>query len=502
MKKMQINETVFCCAVFGFVLYWFQWLSTYFITQRGNFIMIVYQSRFSLRKGLTCSDLVSFLFQSVTGVDPPEPFWEKHAYAWESGDDALRFSHVEYYGTDTDFAFRYQLDEESVTSVLECVVSLTEPFELCIRQMRYGLDSDWASLVVPKVVHLLYETGWLSDGSMFCLLSEACLPQADTVFRQQSGPVLYVSCKDSESDYGSYSVDVCRLAWRLRGLCQIVVETSPSVRQVFADAWQKAYGISENFAFESFPGGDLLFSADGVSFEQLDTGDMVSTCVLEAAVSKVASAMAMQNVFADYSFEDVMKDAFHQLYQDAESVTQSYVSQLSEKDAVIAQLKEELSNQKTLVHSLQSRLDVRQDAVPTVSDVGLVCTEQPLYPSELQDVILKALKDSLSRIPDSKDGKSSRKYHVLTNILEHNPLSGEDEHIREFFRKAVKSGTMSDKTIHDAVKYGFTCEKTSKHLHVTYQNDPRYTFVLGSSPSDRRAGENSASCYMNLLFGY
>ena len=97
----------------------------------------------------------------------------------------------------------------------------------------------------------------------------------------------------------------------------------------------------------------------------------------------------------------------------------------------------------------------------------------------------------------------SRKYHVLSSILEHNTMSDFPLKIQSVFDKVAQDGTLDSDGIHALERLDFEVIKAgSGHFKVRYHGDNRYQISISTSPSDSRAGENLISIYMNQLFGY
>lgn len=305
----------------------------------------------------------------------------------------------------------------------------------------------------------------------------------------ESVPIVYVPCIRSGDTIGEYAVDYSSLAHALMGAAVVAVESSPlfsqrlrsytsnvpddhSIWLLHPDGWHDIWDVDANF------------SANRIL-------DVILGCLLLVRVPKELS-------FTDVRFESVgsKSDEMKELYD-------LYDLELEERNTEIQKLKSELDDLRNQNHNLSCKVDaLKQSKSNQQSNIGLCCKERPLYDGELNDVLLRVLSDAFSNMPDSLDAKQSRKYHVLQNILSENQPTGEEERVRKFFKTAVKDGNMDSRGLAEAQKYGFTFEKTSEHTHLQYHDDPRYSFAMGVSPSDGRAGQNFYTTYMNMLFGY
>lgn len=462
--------------------------------------MVIYQSKFLLEDSVTRNELLPFLFQALTGTDPPKEFQDFKSPASYGQADRENGWFLEAYGTDTEFAMRYEFSSGDgiLRDVLTFVLEFAERISMAVSWDRFfeqygGWECAMASVIqVPRVIRQCYSKGWISDPySVFDLhLSVELLSQLLSGQDLLDRPLVYASCYTSDADYGSYGVDLHKLAWKLRGMAYVIAEPSPELHAE----------LQEQLAVDLPTDGDLFLTYPGGDEPTVLSLDTCKGSVLDEIMAWLMQVSRGMTVFSSVTFEDVMKEVLHSMYVNLEQQSQMSVSDITDRDVEIARLKSELSAKETLVHTLQDRLD-QQGKKLDVTNVGFVCKESDLYPGEVKDVLLKALSDAFHRIPDSQAGKC-RKYHVLSDILESNGQTGTDTKIREWFTQAVKSGTISEKALRDAGTYGFTHKKTSKHVHWTFAGDNRYSFVSSSSPSDRRSGANLAASYMNLLFGY
>ena len=96
-----------------------------------------------------------------------------------------------------------------------------------------------------------------------------------------------------------------------------------------------------------------------------------------------------------------------------------------------------------------------------------------------------------------------RKFHVIKDVLEHNFPSGTDAEIGESVRTIFKEPELSKSDIGSLEGLGFRVTKTNgNHYQFVFGDDPRYTSIYSSTPSDFRSGKNFATEYLNHLFGY
>lgn len=122
--------------------------------------------------------------------------------------------------------------------------------------------------------------------------------------------------------------------------------------------------------------------------------------------------------------------------------------------------------------------------------------EEDLWPDEEKELILSILKKEL---PNLLNG--SRRQLLVQDILESNPFYGTHEIRRNNLKKTLRGfSTISSATEAKLRDQGFTLTKTKTHFKISFMNDPRYTYAMPATGSDRRNGDNLAAQINSLLF--
>lgn len=339
----------------------------------------------------------------------------------------------------------------------------------------------WSGLCVTKFPdRVSHGVPYLLRSSDVCFMDE--LLSGKTAL---DAPVIYVPCRECDT-YGSYCVDYGMLAQKSMGAAFVFAESLPGVR-FCEDPDMKDIMVLYPDGFTEYYSCD--FDYDGVLFA-------------DRIVASVLDRMSAMKIPDGFSFSDVKLSVLKSRSDEARELCSLYEDELSAKDFEIRQLRGELEDQKGRVHALQCRVDGMRGSETGSGGVSLACGEEDLYPGEVKDVVLRVLSDAMKDMPDDLSAKQSRKYHVLASLLDLNARTDVPDEIRSFFKGAMKSGTMNKKELSEMEKYGFTYRRTENHIHVTYKEDPRYAFVMSSSPSDVCSGKNFCMAYMNMLFGY
>lgn len=118
-------------------------------------------------------------------------------------------------------------------------------------------------------------------------------------------------------------------------------------------------------------------------------------------------------------------------------------------------------------------------------------TEQEFYTGETREFILETLKRSLNNIP-----KGTRRYDVVSNVIESNGQSG----ILEEKRAEIKHIFRQGKNISRHLQHmGFKVAAVGKHYKCTYYGDSRYMVTLSCTPGDCRTDMNEAMITINTV---
>lgn len=123
-------------------------------------------------------------------------------------------------------------------------------------------------------------------------------------------------------------------------------------------------------------------------------------------------------------------------------------------------------------------------------------TEQELYEGEIKDIVLQVLSDSLKTIP-----ADTRREDVIKDIIDSNDFRHIGEKKAELLKNTLKSYNGMNKQLRKQLaELGLTIEDGQKHYKIIYHGDSRYMAVIGKTPSDFRAGRNTAAVMCRIFF--
>lgn len=166
-----------------------------------------------------------------------------------------------------------------------------------------------------------------------------------------------------------------------------------------------------------------------------------------------------------------------------------YSEEIAAKEAII-------SNQELQITRLTNQLRKANTEIQE-SGIAISCgTEQEFYEGEFKDILIKSLHAAQHNCL-----QDSRRWHILATFLSQNKISGYTNGITEEIKQLLKTCTSLDRRTKSALlKLGFSISDEGKHYKLTFQNDPRYIFVLSKTGSDHRGGRNTCSEIIQKLF--
>jgi hypothetical protein len=154
---------------------------------------------------------------------------------------------------------------------------------------------------------------------------------------------------------------------------------------------------------------------------------------------------------------------------------QSRIEELEKRNIIIANEKQSLANNH---RTLQEKI---------TNSIIIQSGEKDFYAAERKDIIIETIQKNL--INELED---SRRYHILSDIVNKNQLSGENDRIKRNILTILTGYRKSDKIKNPLMKIGFDEIPGENYLKVSWKGDTRYTFSLSKTPSGNNTGENKA----------
>ena len=321
-------------------------------------------------------------------------------------------------------------------------------------------------------------------------------------------PLIYVT-------YPRYAIDMpidyIGMAYNLAGIAHVVVETkeiATNVRKVTNGA-------------NPYAGAVEIFYGTNSSYRMLPD-DFDTLGEMQAAIEKtVQQRLLMTKIDDDLSWNKIrfahiqqengqdpeLSEIFEQLLK-AEEEKGNYKDQhieelelhIMELEERIKDLNAELNNKESRIQSYEFILGHKGDN-NTANRIVLEISEKELYGGEIKDVILKVLEKEKGLLDNDLNLTASRKFHVLSDIVELNQQTGRAEEIADWLREIVDdSGNLNAQRKRQLIEAGFQIENGT-HYKITYNEDSRYAFTLAKTPGDYRANMNTIKDATAALFG-
>lgn len=403
--------------------------------------------------------------------------------------------------TDVDLAgIRYSRNDNELEWVTTVVFS-KKPSDAWVG-IRVECESTHATAHLPSakkpvVVRTVLESlGGAADGPLPVrgqahLVTNTDIDLAAKLIRGEAGcrlPIVYVSARFQ----GEHLIDVNRLAADLSGMAHVVVEPNRpfSVRLQLEVDSENVYGGTIGIYWPEGGGRRAFFLG----------GDYATPGHLAAAIKdEVRTALLNRRPIARctwaYIRETASRQAIHALHASGSKAIDDYIKTF---DQEIEAKNQRLEDAEREIQRLHSELRTYEARVGSAS-AGLLKLgrERDAYPNEVLRILLDAIKDATSRVP-----QDSRRQHVLTSVLEankldNNPLEGRREQLKKLLRGMSTIDKQMRRELEDM---GFSISEDGKHFKLVFQGDERYTYTLPKSGSDWRGGLNAASDITRLLF--
>lgn len=349
----------------------------------------------------------------------------------------------------------------------------------------------------PVVVRTVLESlGGAADGPLQIrgkahALANTDIDLAAKLIRGEAGcrlPIVYVSARFQ----GGYILDVDRLAADVSGMAHVVVEPNRpfSVRLQLEVDSENVYGGTIGIYWPEGGGRRAFFLG----------GDYSTPGLLAGAIKdEVRTALLNRRPIARCTWAYVRETASRQAIQSLKASGSRAIDEYAEQfDQEIEAKNQRLEDAEREIQRLRNELRVHEARAGTTSG-GLLRLgrERDLYPNEILGILLDAIEDAATRVP-----QDSRRQHVLSSTLEANrlkedPLESRREQLKTLLRGAR---TIDGKMRREFEGIGFSISEDGKHFKLVFQGDDRYTYTLPKSGSDWRGGLNAASDIARLLF--
>lgn len=320
-------------------------------------------------------------------------------------------------------------------------------------------------------------------------------------------PVIYVSYPRYDIDK---PIDFATMSKNLSGIAHVVVEMKDIASRV-----RKATNEHNPYAgaVEIFYGRNSSYRVLPDNFESLDImrkfiENSVQQKILMTRIEDEFSLMKIHFNYLQLQNKETPEliNIYEQLLKEAEEEGELKKQHIDDLEHQIKGLEEkckdmnaELMKKESQIQTYQSYFNKAEEN--SLKTINITATENELYADELKDVILKILEKERGEMDQDSNLISSRKFHVLDNILKLNEQTGKASQIANCLRGIVdKSCNLNAQKKRQLIELGFEI-KIGTHYKIIFNQDERYAFTLSKTASDFRSNTNTLKDAINMLFG-
>jgi len=347
----------------------------------------------------------------------------------------------------------------------------------------------------PYVVRqLLDELGGGADGDLTIsegpvILSEQDVGKAGDLISGHAGnrlPIVYASADRN----GEPAIDCTRLAQWLAGMAHVVVE--PSRHFSFALSCHldqtAPYGGATSVFWPGGEGGQVRLLPSRFSTahkHQRALASIVREGLAYAPLSPECTWDHLEHIVNEMVLAELKESG-------SENLDEWVAVFQPELNAKIKRIDELTADN----HRLKSRLAALAESSGGTTDGLLACEDEvSLYPGELEDALLFALEHGRNSLYEG-----GRRRDIVDAVLGCNHSAGHaaafDAEIHSLLDSYTSFGSRERSGLESL---GFTITDDGKHVKAVFRGDARYTFTLAKTPSDHRAGKNTAAEILRRL---
>ncbi|MEG9731268.1 hypothetical protein [Enterobacter asburiae] len=325
---------------------------------------------------------------------------------------------------------------------------------------------------------------YLADNDV-CLYNAASFINAEINNRL---PIVYVSAKYFYKEH-AHTIIPARLARKLAGMAHVIIEPESSTF-----SHKLKHLVSSKNAY----GGALgIYWPNGQGINIYKRGEMSALELEELISDEIIKAITSLTPIKRNGWIEIHNAKTRRAIQVIKEEGRNSVELISLYEVENASLHDEVKELGSKIQHLESRIRSLTEKAAVQGDLKInIGVEDDLFSDEIMDIILTVLKRSLSTMHEK-----SRFHDVIKSVIDANESHGLIEsHDKDLKQAMIGYRSMTPKLQATLEKIGFSINDEGKHLKLTYQDDPRYTYVLPKTGSDRRGSLNAYSDITNIVF--
>ncbi|GKX42538.1 hypothetical protein SOASR015_15720 [Pectobacterium carotovorum subsp. carotovorum] len=301
-------------------------------------------------------------------------------------------------------------------------------------------------------------------------------------------PVVYVSSKYYYREH-AHNLIPERMARKLAGLAHVMIEPDGakfSNKLKFMVGSKNAYGGAVGIYW---PNGQ------GISIHK--RGEKTATDFEDLIFDEVIMAITSLTPLRKNGWVEINNAKTRKSIQSLKEAGSNSVELISLYEEDNVYLRDEVKELSLKIQNLESRIRILTDKSSVQGDISInIGAEDDLFDGEIFEIIISTLNKSLSTLHEK-----SRFHDVISSIINTNKIDGIiDVHDKELKQAMIGYRSMTPKLQATLKKIGFSINDEGKHLKLVYHDDPRYTYILPKTGSDRRGSLNAYSDISNIIY--
>lgn len=306
-------------------------------------------------------------------------------------------------------------------------------------------------------------------------------------------PVVYIA-KTTE---GNDPLDVNKLAFRLQGVAHVLCEPQEGIQfhelsEVPDDLQNKEGKIFIFYPSHNKKSRIINITSPGRESDYLE--DRVVNDVYNYMNSRMRKAIDTWDGVSTEKLHIINRNLLSEhseIEKENKCLYDVFGEQLEKMEESNVKLSNEVQRLTAELQGLRMRYSDKEQ--PPLLYLG---EERDLYAGEIREIVLEIMSEYQK---NCKEG--SRRWHIISDLMESNEFKGLPEKRREQLKNALKGY----KTLNGSLKslletLGFEISDDGKHYKWTYYGDHRYVATAAKTCSDSRAGLNLSSTIEKLMF--
>ena len=306
-------------------------------------------------------------------------------------------------------------------------------------------------------------------------------------------PVVYVA----KTMDGNNPLDVNKLAFRLQGIAHVLCEPEEGIS--FTDLTDELDNVElkAGKVFVFYPSHNKkrsIFNLTGTSRDSKFLEDRIVNDVYNYMNSRMRKAIDTWDGVSTEKLHIINRNLLNDhsaIEEENKSLYDVFGEQLEKMEESNVKLSNEVQRLTAELQGLRMKYADKEQA-----PVLYLGEERDLYAGEIREIVLEIISEYQKSCKED-----SRRWHVISDLMENNEFKGLPEKRREQLKNALRGY----KTLNGSLKslletLGFEISDDGKHYKWTYYGDHRYVATAAKTCSDSRAGMNLSSLIDKLMF--